>query len=184
MLGVCLSIVAAASPSPAQAASSGSQAGPGAQPAATPSLPTGPALTEAVRAASDAMFGLWFERCDLASLRRMTAPDSEFYHDVDGASAGAEAEFALYAERCPPGHAGRPRINERREPVPGSQRIFPVPGYGAIEEGEHWFWRRGADGIERRTSYAKYVQLWRLTPNGWVAARAFSYDHRDLAPGG
>ena len=57
-----------------------------------------------------------------------------------------------------------------------------MPGYGAIEDGEHVFYERRGDGPERLVGRARFTQLWRLTPDGWRLARVFSYAHRAVEP--
>jgi hypothetical protein len=61
--------------------------------------------------------------------------------------------------------------------VAGSQRIFPVPGFGAIEEGEHLFYTRRPNEPERLTSRGRYLQVWALRPAGWQLTRVMSYAH-------
>ena len=58
-----------------------------------------------------------------------------------------------------------------------SLKVDPVPGYGAIEDGEHLFYERQGDGPEHLAGRARFTQLWRLTADGWRLARVFSYGH-------
>ena len=155
-----------------------------AQPApATAALPEGPALTEAIRARDAELFQLFFLGCDPPRLRTMLAPDFEMYHDRDGVVAtNAEAFVALYDRAC---HArqGPDAWRSRRELVGSSLNVHPVPGYGAIEDGEHLFyeWRGSPQGpaeqAGRLVGRARFTQLWKLTPDGWRVARLFSYAH-------
>lgn len=155
----------------------------GAQPVpalpATPVLPEGRALEEVVAARSDAYFTLYHDLCDPEQLRRMLLPDFEMYHDQNGVSASsAEAFISRYAQRCRTRSSpGGPRL--RRQLLQGSRRIYPVPGYGAIEEGRHEYFGRLGNRPERKVTTARYLQLWKLTDDGWRVARAFSYDHLD-----
>jgi hypothetical protein len=145
--------------------------------AAAVALPEGPALTEAVRARDAEFFELAFLRCDPARLRTMLTPDFEFYHDRDGVVArDAEAFVADYDRSC---HAQRqPNAwRSRRELVAPSLNVHPVPGFGAIEDGEHLFYERQGDGPEQLVGRARFTQLWALTPDGWRLARVFSYAH-------
>ncbi|HEY5711904.1 MAG TPA: nuclear transport factor 2 family protein [Allosphingosinicella sp.] len=149
-----------------------------AAPAAAVALPEGPALTEVVRARDAEVFALVFERCDAARMRALLAPDFEMYHDRDGVVARNADDFmAGYAQNCA-------RWNEpnawrsRRELVAASLSVHPVPGYGAIEDGEHVFYERQGNGPERLVGRARFTQLWALTPDGWRLARVFSYAHR------
>ncbi|HYD14593.1 MAG TPA: nuclear transport factor 2 family protein [Allosphingosinicella sp.] len=159
-----------------------------AQPAAaTVTLPEGQSLTEAIRSRDAEFFQLVFLGCDPARLRTMITPDFEMYHDRGGVVAtNADAFIRVHENSCrerAPADAWR----SRRELVPASLRVDPVPGYGAIEDGEHLFyeWRGAAEGPPERAGRlvgrARFTQLWRLTPDGWRLARVFSYGH---APAG
>jgi hypothetical protein len=150
-----------------------------AQAAATPpALPEGPALTEAIRARDAALFTLVFEACEPERLRAMVTPDFEMYHDRDGVVATTgEAFVGAYATSC--AARGAPDAwRSRRELVAETLSVHPVPGFGAIEDGEHVFYERRGNGPERLVGRARFTQLWRLTPDGWRLARVFSYGHR------
>jgi hypothetical protein len=151
--------------------------------AAPQSLPEGPALAEAIRARDAEFFRLAFIGCDPARLRTMLTPDFEFYHDRDGVVAtGADTFVADYARSCATPRTAR-SWHSRRELVPASLNVHPVPGYGAIEDGEHLFyeWQGEPDGpadsAGRLVGHARFTQLWKLEPDGWRLARVFSYGH-------
>jgi hypothetical protein len=144
--------------------------------AAVPALPTGAALQEAVSARSSEFFRIFFDECDPERLATFYAPDFEFYHDRGGRSVGGDVEVRTYKARC----AARLRPGAtllRRELLRGSQRIFPIPGFGAIEEGEHLFYTRRPDQRERLTSRGRYLQVWQLSPAGWRLTRVMSFAH-------
>ncbi len=151
--------------------------------AAAVALPEGPALTEAVRARDAEFFELAFRGCDPARLRAMLTPDFEFYHDRDGIVArDAEAFVADYDRSCH--ERQRPDAwRSRRELVAASLNVHPVPGFGAIEDGEHLFYERQGDGPERLVGRARFTQLWALSPDGWRLARVFSYAHAAAGAG-
>lgn len=145
--------------------------------AAAVALPEGAALTEAVRVRDAEFFDLAFLRCDPARLRTMLTADFEFYHDRDGVVArDAEAFVADYDRSC---HARQQpdAWRSRRELVAASLNVHPVPGFGAIEDGEHLFYERQGEGPEQLVGRARFTQLWALTPDGWRLARVFSYAH-------
>ena len=151
-------------------------------PAAPPAvvLPQGPALDEAIGAQSDAFFTLFLEQCDPERLRTMLQPDFEMYHDQNGVVAAGDREpfVRRYAERCAP--RGKPGANRLRRVLrPGTLKVQPVPGYGAIEEGFNDYYGSVGGRPERKVTEARYLSLWALTPDGWRLARAFSHDHRD-----
>lgn len=141
-------------------------------------LPEGAALTEAIRARDAALFALVFEACEPERLRTMVTPDFEMYHDRDGVVAtNADMFVRDYATSCAAARAPN-AWRSRRELVAASLNVHPVPGYGAIEDGEHVFYERQGDGPEHLAGRARFTQLWRLTPDGWRLARVFSYGHR------
>ena len=152
-----------------------------AQPApAQVNVPPQPALTEQIRARDADFFALFFTgACESARFRTFLAEDVEFYHDREGFNIrGADAFVRVFDENCT--RRQNPREwRSRRELVPASLHVDPVPGYGAIETGEHLFYEReGIDGTERLVGRARFAQLWVLGPDGrWRLSRVLSYDH-------
>ncbi len=145
-------------------------------------LPEGPALTEAIRARDAELFQLIFEGCDPARLETMITPDVEMYHDRDGVVArSADAFVEDYRKWCTERQAPN-AWRSRRALVGETLNVHPVPGYGAIEDGEHVFYERQGDGPERLVGRARFTQLWALTPDGWRLARVMSYGHRAAGP--
>lgn len=154
-----------------------------AQAAAGPALPEGPALTEAIAARDAEFFDILFNRCDPERMRAYLTPDFEMYHDRDGAiPPGADAFVADYRRFCTERQAPN-AWRSRRELLRPTLNVHPVPGFGAIEDGEHQFYERQGDGPERLVGHARFTQLWKLTPDGWRLARVFSYAHRAAGPG-
>ena len=147
------------------------------QASAAPALPEGEALAAAVATRSQALFDIAFNRCDPAAMRSMVIDDLEFYHDRDGVHATNADQFvSAYEANCTsrqePG-----AWRSRRELVPEGYAVYPVPGFGAIEEGDHLFYERQGEGAEQLVGRAHFVTLWQLTPDGWKAARILSYAH-------
>lgn len=145
--------------------------------AATPALPEGPALTEAVAARDAEFFELVFEGCDPARLETMLTPDFEMYHDRGGVVARTAASFiADYARDCEARKAPD-AWRSRRELVRPTLNVHPVPGFGAIEDGEHLFYERKGGGPEKLVGRARFTQVWALTDDGWRLSRVLSYAH-------
>ena len=149
--------------------------------AAAVTIPEGDALTRAIAERDSEFFALAFEGCDAASLGTMLTPDFEMYHDKGGVVArSADTFVAEYAKDCE--NKKKPDAwRSRRELVASSLNVHPVPGYGAIEDGEHLFYERQGDGPEKLVGRARFTQVWALTPDGWRLARVLSYAH---APAG
>src|SRR5687768_184603 len=116
-----------------------------------------PDLTAQIAAADSQFFGLFFEQCDPARLATMVTGDFEMFHDKGGLvfTTGA-ALVADYATKCEARKAPD-AWRSRRALVPGTMRVDPVPGYGAIEEGDHVFYERKGDGPEKLVGRAHFV---------------------------
>ncbi len=141
-------------------------------------LPEGPALVAEIRAADARFFGTYFQGCDSALVGSMVAPDFEMYHDKGGLVFTTGAAFvADYAKNCAAKKAPD-AWRSRRELVPESLKVDPVPGFGAIEEGDHLFYERKGDGPEMPVGKAHFVQVWQRAPDGWRLKRVLSYAHR------
>jgi len=139
-----------------------------------------PALFAEVKAADSALFETFFERCEPTRMAAMVTPDLEMYHDKGGVVATSREGFvALYAKECERRKAPD-SWRSRRALVPETLHVDPVPGYGAIEEGDHVFYERKGDGPEKLVGKAHFVHLWKKTPDGWQAARILSYAHRGV----
>lgn len=137
-----------------------------------------PGLLAEVKAADAALFDTFFERCDPAKLATLVTPDFEMYHDKEGVVAtSGEAFVKLYAKGCEAKKAPD-AWRSRRALLPASLRVDPVPGYGAIEEGDHFFYERQGEGPEKLVGRAHFVQLWKKGPDGWRVARILSYAHQ------
>jgi len=139
-------------------------------PAAAPTLPEGQALTDAV-AGLDAQLFDSFNRCaDPAQLARHAAlfdEKVEFYHDRGGVTWTRERML----ENTRRNVCGK----IRRELVPGSLRVYPLPGFGAMEIGEHRFCAPEGGACEGR---GEFVVVWRRDGEAWRATRVLSYAHR------
>ncbi len=141
-------------------------------------LPEGPALHEAILARDAEFFKTFFEGCDPAKISAMLTADFEMYHDKGGRVATSAGSFvADYTRNCE--ERKKPDAwRSRRELLPETLSVHPVPGYGAIEDGEHVFYERRGSGPEKKVGRARFTQLWALTADGWRLARVFSYAHR------
>src|SRR5207237_6418756 len=117
--------------------------------AASPvTVPPQPALTEQIARADADLFDLFFvEPCDEPRFRAMLTDDLEFYHDKDGFVARSGDAFAAdYRKNCT-SRADPATWRSRRELVRSTLRVDPIPGWGAMEVGEHLFYeRKGAKG--------------------------------------
>lgn len=139
-------------------------------------LPDADALREQIAARDLELFDVVFEQCAPDKLRALLTDDIEFYHDKGGATFGADKFVDDYARSC--AERSKPDAwRSRRKLVEDTLAVDPVPGFGAIETGEHLFYERQGEGPQRLVGRAKFAQLWKSTPEGWRLARVFSYAH-------
>ncbi len=95
------------------------------------------------------------------------SPDVEFYHDTGGVTWSRQ-EMIANTEKYVCG-------NFRRELVPGTLKVFPIKGFGAIEQGSHRFCQFDngqCDGM------ADFVIVWNNQNGSWKITRVLSYGHR------
>ena len=107
-----------------------------------------------------------YNRCDLPRFSALVADDVEFYHDQGGITLGnAALTESIRKNIC--GHV-------TRELTPGSLRVYPMKGIGAIEIGTHRF-------FENRNPVASgeaaFTMLWVYKNGAWKLSRVLSYDH-------
>jgi hypothetical protein len=95
------------------------------------------------------------------------APDVEFYHDQGGVTWNREAMLANTAKNAC-GHF-------QRALVPGTLKVFPIKGYGAIAQGTHSFCQIGSSKCEGE---ADFTAIWHLNNGNWQMTRVLSYGHR------
>lgn len=117
---------------------------------------------------ADAELSGAFNAHDLTALMDLFSEDLEFYHDAGGlqrypaVKAGFDGLFAR--------HDGI-----RRELLPGTMRVYPIPGHGALELGSHRFCHRENERTDCGTF--EFVQIWRQEAGRWKIARVVSYGH-------
>jgi len=128
------------------------------------------ALFEELARMDAILFEASFVSCDAAKANAIFADDVEFYHDQTGLSVGEQVRenTRKLTASCP---AAR---GVTRSIVPGSLRVYPIEGYGAVQVGVHRFDERGA----ATSTLARFVSVWHLRNGQWRLARVFSLDHR------
>src|SRR5688572_19231452 len=130
-----------------------------------------PAPEELARtiAALDAAVFDAFNRCDLETFGSYFAEDVEFYHD----KGGVTLTRARLVESVRNNICGK----VRRELVPGSSQVWPVPGYGAMQTGDHRFYELNDGRPNEPSGVAKFLHLWQQKAGAWRITRVLSYDH-------
>ena len=152
----------------------------GPAPAPPVKIPDQPELMSQIAQADAELFKLFFEGpCDKSRFRAMLTDDVEFYHDTGGFNVRKPEDFVgQFEQRCK--ELQDPASwRLRRELVPGTLHVDPIPGWGAMEVGDHVFYERhGATGQERLSGKAKFAMVWVLGSDGkWRVSRILSYAH-------
>jgi len=110
-----------------------------------------------------------YNRCDLASFGSYFSPTVEFYHDTGGATFDRATVIANTRKYiCGKVH---------REPILGTLKVYPINGFGAIEEGEHRFCQIATGRCE---GVAKFLIIWKGSGDTWQITRVLSYGHRAM----
>jgi hypothetical protein len=93
----------------------------------------------------------------------------EFYHDKGGVTWTRQD----YIEKTRQNVCG----NFRRVLTAGSMQVFPIEGYGALEEGHHTFCEIKSG---KCFGEAKFLVVWHHAASGWEITRIFSYGHQAI----
>ena len=109
-----------------------------------------------------------FNNHDLKVLEGVFAPNTEFYHDRDGLS-----DYQTTMNNFKRVFSATPDLH--RELVAGSLEVYPLPGYGALETGEHRF-TLTRDGQKISAVY-KFTMIWLYKNGQWQVTRAISVGH-------
>ena len=111
----------------------------------------------------DSLFFDAYNNCKIAQMDLMFPDDIEFYHDQGGLSTSKpDLMKSLENNIC---------NKVRRELLPGSIEVYPIPGYGAVQFGQHRFHNL----VEKSTSrYSKFLHTWKNENGKWKLARVIS----------
>ena len=124
-------------------------------------------LYDEIARADRVMFDAFNGR-DLNGLMASFSEDLEFYHDKDGRLAFSDVK------------AGFDRMFKtpeapRRELVPGSLRVYPIPKFGAMEVGSHGFCH--VENGKEECGVFDFAMVWQNQGNRWRVTRVMSYGH-------
>ena len=109
-----------------------------------------------------------FNTHNLAVLRSVFAENLEFFHDKGGLT-----NYAVSMENFQAVFRNNPDL--KRELVPGTLEVYPLPGYGAVEMGEHRFSHK--ENGKELVAVFKFTHIWQLTNNEWKVTRVISVGH-------
>jgi hypothetical protein len=109
-----------------------------------------------------------FNNRDTVIFKKLFTTDLEFFHDKGGLTGYAYAVQSLK-------NAAARNDGLKRELVPGSLEIYPIPNYGAMEIGAHTFCHQEKGKQDCGTF--KFVHVWKKIGNEWKITRVVSYGH-------
>ncbi len=139
---------------------------------------TSPQTVAEVEAADTTLFHAIFDACDIDTAGAMMTQDVRFIHDKWGQTANDRATLVkAFKGGCERQAAGTD-FHSRREIVQGTQHVYALNGYGAVETGTHRFFALLPGKPEQLTEVSEFVILWKHIDGKWLMAEAISYDHR------
>lgn len=109
-----------------------------------------------------------FNSRDTTAFKKFFTEDLEFYHDKGGLTGYAETiDFMRSTVKA---------NNElRRDVVPGTLEVYPIPNYGAMEIGAHKFCH--TENGKQDCGTFKFVHIWKKIGDVWKITRVVSYGH-------
>ena len=94
--------------------------------------------------------------------------DLEFFHDKGGLTNYDHTINFLKS-------TAQSKSDLKRELVKGSLEVYPIPGYGAMQIGQHRFCH--LENGKQECGTFKFVHIWKKNDNQWIITRVVSYDH-------
>ena len=110
-----------------------------------------------------------FNNKDIATIKNLFSKDLEFYHDKSGLT-NYDQNIKAFEENASKNNG------LRRTLVAGSMNVYPIPGYGALQTGEHVFCHEENGKTDCGTF--KFDHIWKKTNGEWKLTRVISYDHK------
>lgn len=111
-----------------------------------------------------------FNQCKLDDFEGLFHEGVEFYHDQGGLTVGITKVVAQIKTNI----CGK----VTRQLLPGSLKVYPMHGYGALVTGLHNFYQ-SSQGTEP-TGIAQFAHLWSNQDGEWKVTRVISFDHVSL----
>lgn len=135
-------------------------------------------LYKAIMAKDSLLFSVGFNTCNSGQMESLLSDRFEFYHDKGGISDKKKFMADFKNSLCK-----RPNdFQAKRVLVDGSTTIYPLYGdgklYGAIQNGDHWFYEKENNQPEKLTGSAKFTHFWILENGDWKLFRSLSFDHQ------
>jgi hypothetical protein len=109
-----------------------------------------------------------FNTRNIEQFKKMFSQDLEFYHDKGGITNYEHTIKFLETLTEEKSDLKRYLLKETLE-------VYPVPGYGAMEIGQHRFVH--TENGKQEIAIFKFVQIWQQRDSLWQVSRVVSYGH-------
>jgi hypothetical protein len=109
-----------------------------------------------------------FNNRDTTAFKKLFTEDLEFYHDKGGLTGYKETIDFMRS-------TANNNNGLRRDLVPGTLEVYPIPNYGAMEIGSHSFCHQ--ENGKQDCGTFKFVHIWKQIGNDWKITRVVSYGH-------
>jgi hypothetical protein len=112
----------------------------------------------------------WFSyfNKDLAAFGSFIDSSLEFYHDKTG--------LTFYADNIAAFNRIKTNVPDlKRELLPETMEVYPIPGYGAVQIAQHRFCHMENGKMD--CGVFKFIHTWKKTADGWKVTRIISVDH-------
>ncbi|HLT07046.1 MAG TPA: nuclear transport factor 2 family protein [Cyclobacteriaceae bacterium] len=117
-----------------------------------------------------------YNTCNLADFGNYFVDDLEFYHDKSGMISSRKTMLeALEVVLC-----GDKNVRTRRVLIKDSLQVYPLHNFGAIQMGEHQYYKSFNGQPEELVEVAKFTHIWKHEGNDWKITRVLSYDHQPV----
>lgn len=112
----------------------------------------------------------WFSyfNKDLVAFGSFIDSSLEFYHDKTG--------LTFYADNIAAFNRIKTNVPDlKRELLPETMEVYPIPGYGAVQIAQHRFCH--TENGKMDCGVFKFIHTWKKTADGWKVTRIISVDH-------
>lgn len=117
-----------------------------------------------------------YNTCNISDFKNYFVEDLEFYHDKSGMISSRKTMIeALEAMLC-----GNHGVRTRRELIKESLKVYPIENFGAIQVGEHHYYKSFNGQPEELVEVAKFTHIWKNEEKEWKITRVLSYDHQPI----
>ena len=131
--------------------------------------PKDPALFKTIAHMDSVMFNAFNNR-NMDVLKTLFSADVEFYNDGKGVT-GYDATMAGFKGIF----ENKQAADLRRDLLPQSLEVYPMPGFGAIEMGTHRFTH--TENGQPVIGVMKFVHIWQYKDGQWKVTRVVSVGH-------